>query len=362
VVVAVSIVVILVFFQNFLFARCDHNIKRIREFYQEEKNSLDVVFIGASEVYTGFSPGYAYDNYGFTSYMYAMESNQGSLYKSQLKEILAHQNPQIIFVEIFGFLRSSDEGLFDEARLRNLIEGMPLSDNKLETIFQYPYEDKISCLFPFIKYHGDISIAKGRLSITLKQLIATNESPSIKGMTTQAFVYDGIGDVDGENYESKCQISPKTEEYLIDFLNYCRSEGLDNVVFVNFPRYIEDEQNHSLLARVDQVGGIVSDYGFQFIDLQHTMNEIGIDVTHDYFNTHHHNIYGQIKISDYFGKLVRDVYGIIPMKQSEENTAQWKQCAVSTMKFFKLAHQAVNDGNPLWLNEYADEWLFANVE
>lgn len=43
---------------------------RIRNFYLETPNSLDVVVMGSSEDYAGYSPVLAYEEYGFTSYPY----------------------------------------------------------------------------------------------------------------------------------------------------------------------------------------------------------------------------------------------------------------------------------------------------
>ena len=76
--------------------RFDHNNIRIEGFYREEKNSIDVVFIGASEVYSDYSPVYAYEKFGYTSYNYAVEDNPLPLYKWELDEIYAHQNPKVI--------------------------------------------------------------------------------------------------------------------------------------------------------------------------------------------------------------------------------------------------------------------------
>ena len=55
------------FLQNFVLCHIDHNKLRIDGFYLEDENSLDVVLTGASELYTGFSPGLAYEKFGFTS-------------------------------------------------------------------------------------------------------------------------------------------------------------------------------------------------------------------------------------------------------------------------------------------------------
>ena len=97
-----AVLLFLSFMQNYVFAYIDQNSERVHSFYLEEKNSLDVVFMGASDVNTAFAPGLAYEKFGFTSYLYAFDANPGSLYKYQLKEILSKQNPQVIVIEING--------------------------------------------------------------------------------------------------------------------------------------------------------------------------------------------------------------------------------------------------------------------
>lgn len=352
-----SVVVLAAICQNFLFSYQDHNTHRIRSFYKEPEHSLDMVFIGASEVFTGYSPGYAYEKTGLTSYMYAMESNQGSLYKAQLREILAHQSPQVIFVDVFGFLRSVETSLFEEARLRMFVENIPMSINKLETIFSHPYEDKLSCLFPFIKYHGDLSIARSRLASLVKRMLAPDIPMALKGMMTNALIYDGPGDP-GSTDASAFSIAPKCEALLLDFLDLCDQEGLDRVVFVNFPRYLENPDSHSLMSCVNIVGEIVQERGYRFLDLQNSMQEIGIDVTRDFYNSHHLNIYGQQKVTDYFCDIALHTLCLTPMTQSEENQRSWQEAAACAREFHAIVDQAIQDGNPIWIDELADEWLF----
>ena len=43
----------------------------------------------------------------------------------------------------------------NEARLRLFAENIPFSLNKLDAVFNYDVDDKISYLVPLIKYHGD---------------------------------------------------------------------------------------------------------------------------------------------------------------------------------------------------------------
>lgn len=354
---ALSFLALALFCQSFLFSYQDLNTHRLRSFYKEEENSLDAVLIGASEVFTGYAPGYAYDRYGFTSYMMAMESNQGSLYKSLLKEILAHQNPQIIYVDVFGFLRSIESSLYEEARLRILTESMPMSRNKLETIFSHPYEDKLSCLFPIMKYHGDMTIARTRITALVKRLLAGSTPLDLKGVSTLTRIYSGPGDP-GSTEKDAFSIAPKCEELLRDFLVFCQNDVSSRVVFINLPRYLENAEHHSLLSCVRMTESIIKEYGFPFIDLQSRMDEIGLSTAHDFYNEHHLNIYGQKKVSDFLGKLTTEVFSIIPMAQSEKNMRRWQEAAACTYEYFALADQSIQAGNEIWLDELANEWLF----
>ena len=67
---ALAVILCTAFLQTFVFVdfwQEAQGTKRIRGFYREPKDTLDVVLIGDSTIYSGFSPGYAYDLQGITS-------------------------------------------------------------------------------------------------------------------------------------------------------------------------------------------------------------------------------------------------------------------------------------------------------
>ena len=82
--------------------RVDHNQIRLAGFYAEEKNSLDMVVMGASETYYGYFADEAYKTAGITSYPYSFQYNPVSLWKYELKEILKRQKPKVLIVEVNG--------------------------------------------------------------------------------------------------------------------------------------------------------------------------------------------------------------------------------------------------------------------
>ena len=352
------LVLVFIFSQEFLFDYRNYDTMRIEQFYEEEEDSLDVVFLGASEIYAGYCPGYAYDRYGFTSYMYVMDSNQGSLYLSQLKEILNHQEPEILFVDLYGFLRAEDAPLFDETRLRIFVENIPLSANKVQTIMQFPCEQKLSYFFPLIMYHGNPAIAHGRLDGVYHALTKQEQPSSLKGALTRTMIYNGIGDPGEEFDPATYTLTDHSKAYLIEFLDYCKNNNLNNVVFTNFPRNLADDTNHSLLFLLEQVEPIVLEYGYPVWNLHDEVDAIGIDESHDYYNEHHLNIYGQLKITDYIGSKVIADYGLTPRAQSEANKAEWELCASNTEAYIQMAKEVLQIGTDMVIFEGETRWKY----
>ena len=142
------------FLQEYVLCHADHNRERLKGFYQEDKDSLDVVYMGASDVYSDVAPGYAYRRDGITSYIFATQANSILNYKSQLKNVLSRQKDAIIVVELNGALYDTDEDMVKEANLRNYGDNVPLDAIKLGWIAQNVPENKLEYLFPIMKYHS----------------------------------------------------------------------------------------------------------------------------------------------------------------------------------------------------------------
>lgn len=310
--------------QYYFFCHFDHGPERIRRFYQEEKNSLDVVVLGASDVFAGYAPGLAYDELGFTSYIYAGNSNPGSLYKYELKEILSTQSPQAIVVEIHGFLHGEHSYQFEEARFRAFVENIPFSLNKLDAIAHYDVDNKISYLIPFIKYHGNWTTLADQLDIAQWKLSTIRKPSYLKGTVTIATVDPYDPDSIPEPPESAPGEIVIAQEFLIDFLEYCKAEDLP-VSFVRFPH----RNNSKYAVGVSQVEDVLEQYGYSLLNLENNIGDYNLDYNQDFYDNEHLNIYGQEKLTRYLGKHIADTLLGDPIVQSEENAKHWAECAAA---------------------------------
>lgn len=340
-------VLLFVFYtQTYLFNYSDINAERIRRFYLEEENSLDVVFLGSSEVGTGFAPVMAYEEFGFTSYLYATDGSTASFYKYQLDEVCSTQQPQVILVELQGFLYDDDYQIRPE-RFRTFVENIPFSMNKLEAIFRYDVEDKITYLFPFIKYHGEW-IKPDKLMETYRWKTDTAKGPNMwKGVNAWSrpiVPYDAASRQVAAPQEGAGSLN---EAYLVDFLEYCKKEGYSNILFVRFPHRNAPTYENAM----ERTAEILSQYGYPLLNLEDHFDAMELDLSGDFYDNEHLNIYGQEKLTSYLGRYLATEVLDTPIVQSEENAKHWAEC-VSTLPLYRAyAYDMVEQGIERWIGE-----------
>lgn len=322
--------------QQYILCHYDNNRLRLDGYYLEEKNSIDVVMLGSSEMYADFSPALAYEKFGFTSYPYATASSTAGAMKTQLKEVLRTQNPKLIVIEINAFLYATDNET-KESSIRNYIDNVPLNGNKIEYINNYIDDDKLEYYFPIFKYHG----AWNDYPEPLKYLRTTVSQHQrgytyLKGFKTKTRTFKPrmkvLNDTLAED-ETRNDIPPMYKERLINFLDYCKSEDIDNLLFVRFPHIVEKE-TYNRFTRANTAGDIIRDHGYDFINFERDPVTLSYDTNKDYYNYDHLNIYGSEKFTKYFGNILTQQYGIEKSELNEENREKWDKSVVFYNKFY----------------------------
>lgn len=343
--------------QQYALAHFDGHKIRIEGFYEEQKNSLDVVFLGASDIYSGFLPGAAYDKYGFTSYLYATGANPISLYKSQLKEVLHNQSPKLVVVEINGALYNKDEKLYKEGNIRKYIDNIPFNQNKIDTIKDLvPADQQIEYFCPIIKYHGawndvtdvtkwiggNVKIHQRGYSLLKGSSVCANVDGKVKSLKKNL-----------ENDNSTRDLLPESEQYLRDFLQYCKDEKLDNVVFVRYPHKVTKNM-YERFQRTNTAENIINEYGYSLLNFEKNFNKTGLDYSKDFANCDHLNIYGQQKMTDYLSSILCSEYGLTKSDLSESQKEEWNNVSDYTKRYVKFVEQKTKEKTDKWYSEESD--------
>lgn len=334
--------------QQYVLRNVDHNSLRVEGFYQEDSGSLDAVFIGASDMYTSFMPGRAYEKYGFTSYLLASESITSDGVLTAVKEVVRTQKPQLVVVEANAFLYSDDQNDQNQAYIHKFFDNLPFSLNKLDYIQKnVPVDDRWEYIFPLIKYHSLWTEYPERFYMMASDLTLDMRGYNyLKGFRTTAQIYKSktpsLNDQIVTEHDT-LPLDPKLESQLRELLNYAKENNI-NLVFVRAPHYVTKE-TYDRVKRSNQMAHIVNEEGFSYYTFESDARDIGIDDQHDFYNAEHMNVYGALKFTDYVAERLVKTEDLKPGYLTEEQKEGWKEVSKTTNQLYRYCDDMMTKGN-----------------
>lgn len=272
-----------------------------KSFYAEEKDILDAVYLGPSTTYATWLAPLAWGRYGIAVHPFCTPSEPFAATEYLIKEARKTQPDALYVVQI---THAYDKEISD-TQMHYMVDYMPLSRNKIQMVramgsyMGIGWTERMEFLFPFIRFHSRWS--------ELKKVDFSNPLDGVKGASTYGSFLRVSTDI-SSNYrttERTGTLSEITQDAMDNLLDYCDTEQV-NVLFVAVPRAQTDEY---ALAQTNTVKETVQARGYPVLDMQLVAEEIGLDLTKDYYNDRHTNIHGAIKVTDYFAKYLVENYG-----------------------------------------------------
>lgn len=119
-----------------------------RGYFAEEKNSLDVVFMGNSDTFRAISPMEIWNDHNITSYNYVSSGQRMWTAYYMLNEALKTQKPEVIMFNIDGIFSDNHSSM---SNYRKVFDTAKMSKNKISAImdpaFDFGIGRKISLFF-----------------------------------------------------------------------------------------------------------------------------------------------------------------------------------------------------------------------
>lgn len=352
----VALLVSVALISNLFCKAASFDERRLGYYQNEPENSIDVVFIGASEIYAGWAPALAYKEYGFTSYPYCISAAPVTLWKPMVQEALKKQKPKLIVVDPYGAVYDDNDGNFgldNPAPKYQFLNMTPLSEDKIKMVNELcpnmSTMDKLSYLFPFVKHHDNYVdfIENFKASSEIRH----GKTSPIKGMRTLTETYNPPTDTFDMNQTGTHPIVPVAEVALKDFLRYCRNEKI-NVKFIHFPVAIVEDPDYSLINRMcNYAGKIAETYGYEYINLQDRVNEIGLSKTEDFYQPGHLNVKGQRKTTIYIGKYLNEKCLKKHIKNKNADKGDWNKAYKTFEMYYKYSCDNMEKGNCEYLDD-----------
>lgn len=297
-------------------------------YYQYDKDSLNVLFVGSSATYRYWQPYQAYEEQGFTSTnVWAAQQDWRSA-PYMMEEALKTQHPDVMVVEVRRLLRCAEEPYMTENAFKKrkdavdfhtkyTMSGMKLSPTKLRMIQDMfgnlSWEKRIEMVVPLLAYHELI------LDSTLEQYI-NRENKKLTAFTNALMISDVKRQEwrDGELPEGM-ELSEESLRYLEMCVEICNR--IDTPVLFLLAPYMMTEEDQAMEMKLAEY---MQEKGYDYLNLCQSIEEIGLDLESDFYNAGHTNISGAIKYTTYLGDYLNDHY-TFTSKLNEKQKVYWDE-------------------------------------
>lgn len=308
----------------------------------EEKNSLDVIYVGGSAAFTYFEPLRAFKEYGFASYDLASNTIQAEALLPYIRYARKYQKDAMFVIDARAFQYYSTDGT--EAGLRISSDALDFGINRAKLIEDYLSKretdaDRVSLHFDIAKYHTSETAFKSVESWNLSENSYLNNSKGFWGLNTWGFFEEPSLAVSG-----KMALEDGAEETLRELASYL-SENNVKALFVVCP-YVIGEEDY---MKYNTVKDIVAEYGLDFLNSNDYYGEMGIDFATDMANVNHTNVLGADKYTDYLGKYLCNNYSL-PDRRNDSAYAEWLMLEENSEASFEQSRVGVN--GTIWEANY----------
>lgn len=285
------------------------NAQNIAEgFYDEKKDSIDVIFLGASQFMSGVSPMELYENYGILSYSLALNNQPMMLTYHWLIEACKYQKPKVVILEVQALYQDSYE-----FRYRQNLDYMKFSYNKLQAIVDLNEMDSeqkpMDYFFPILYYHNRWDELSKEDFSNLLQKHYFNKGFSFKPAIKQ-IDFNGVACDDNHEVEV---IADDKLIWINKIIEYCEDNHM-NIVLVKTPRPDWSAGRHNAVQQ------FADNHSISFLDFNELSlyQSVSFDNTKDFYDSEHLNIYGAQKLSAYIGDYLNNRYSLADHRNDEE--------------------------------------------
>lgn len=338
-VVFICILVVSVNSLGYFFRPDDMNTESFNYLYKEDKDTLNVVCLGSSAMYRFWIPQEAYEEEGFTSAMIASAAQDIKAIPYLMDEVAKTQDVDLFVVEVRNSIARRANILADRfdqedatGSFAYVATSMKQSADRVKMIDQILVEDenntKLEWSVPLLKYHDNVHAFSAdkiveRLNGANEDDMYVRQVATITPNEQKPFVAD-------EQY-----VFPEEDKEEFDMVVEKANELGKKVLFVATP-YSPGKVRGALHL---QMNAYLEQQGYDYIDLNQYVDQIGLDFSTDYYDGIHTNIAGAQKVTTYLAKYLKENYDMQP-RLDESQTAHWEKMCT---KWDKRADELMKD-------------------
>ena len=293
--------------------------------YKQEKNTIDVLYVGNSNVYTGVSPLEIYENIGVTGYSASTPQQDmiGSYYI--IKEFFKIQKPKVVMLETGEIFTIREH--FTELGMRSEIDYMQSGLHKLDILndecMNFSVSEKASYLFPIVRYHSrydrltefDIRKLIQKTEMSYKGYLYEEKTEKYKNKSKNNYneykKYEEAHEkVDTERSDLKI---PEYIDEKIDLLIEICKENESELVLMMMP--VTDDR---AIEKSEFIKNYAKEKDVKYVDFNREADEPINWETDTQDKGYHLNIKGAEKVGRYLSKYLSSNFDLENKKENQE--------------------------------------------
>ena len=276
-------------------------------FYELEEDSVDVIFAGSSHMLNGVLPMKLWENYGFTSYNIGQHGQRLNMTYYYIKEAIKKQHPKVVVVDLYYAFESQIND--DAANLHKSVDNLQWGASKIGAIMNAaPKSLRLELFYNMFLYHTRWNELEKEDFLYLTERPYNNTGGTELRWGNVEFTSPNVIPAD----QTK-ELTEDTVEALEKIVNLAAKNNVE-LVFTVFPYIAEDDYQ----ACYNMAGQILQAAGQHYVNLMYRMDELGIDFSKDFYDSEHLNPAGAEKVTDYFGRYLKENFQLEDNRQKEE--------------------------------------------
>lgn len=284
-----------------------------------EEDSVDVLVCGTSSVMVGISPLIIYEKAQITAHVRGNSRQPPQVMYLDVKDALRSQNPEIVVCSASMLLEDFDVDR-EEVRVRRGMDYMPLTVDKLRVAKaitdESSWQTLSSYIMPIGRYHSRWTEIREGLQVGDR-----NEYDFKHG---QYAVYKVKAQKDNseENMQDRTEVSvtESSMNWYEKTAELCRENGIELLLVTTPDQRWTMGKHEAVAAAAEKLGAGYLDYNVDGIT-----EKCGLDWGRDFYDDHHCNAGGSVKLTNYFTDYLTDNYGLEASDVSEATQKQFEK-------------------------------------
>ena len=311
----------------------DQNIDTITGYYEQDKNSLDAVFVGSSSMYRFYISPQAWKENGFTSFTYSSAAMPFEATPYVLQEVNRTQKPKVVVIDTRNFVKQTaillketqteEEKAYLEKTnsfIVNVTNNMPYGITRAKLIHSFVPnnlndQDEIDWQFDLGSNHNKWKDKSLKDYINYFKLLVKGEE-NLKEAEDELLKINCTRlkfkirkqvrwEPNSAELNEKASIPKERLKIIDDLISYAKKENI-KVLFLSTPY----STNIDYWKVENALAEYVENKGFDYLNCNLHYDDIGIEFNTDYYDDRHTNALGAQKFTKYIGNYLVDKYNL----------------------------------------------------